>query len=205
MIDSRSFEYIMVLVIILNSLSLSMYDYNDRDSNGQFNQVLDKVNIAFTVVFIVEALLKIIAKGLIFHPESYLRIGWNLIDSIVVISGILELSFGSVKLKSLRVVRVFRPLKTINVIPSMKKLISALIESLPDFANVGIFLVYVFILFATLGVHQYNGSTYNVCRYKDKPENLTNWLYDDSFGRPCSLSGNGNFICPNNMTCGNHQ
>jgi hypothetical protein len=35
----------------------------------------------------------------------------------------------------------------------MKKLISALIESLPDFANVGIFLVYVFILFATLGVH----------------------------------------------------
>ena len=87
MIDSRSFEYIMVLVIILNSLSLSMYDYNDRDSNGQFNQVLDKVNIAFTVVFIVEALLKIIAKGLIFHPESYLRIGWNLIDSIVVISG----------------------------------------------------------------------------------------------------------------------
>lgn len=34
MIDSRSFEYMMVLVIILNSLSLSMYDYNDRDSNG---------------------------------------------------------------------------------------------------------------------------------------------------------------------------
>ena len=116
----------------------------------------------------------------------------------------MELSFGSVKLKSLRVVRVFRPLKTINVIPSMKKLIGALIESLPDFANVGIFLVYVFILFATLGVHQYNGSTYNMCRYKDKPENASNWLYDDSFGRPCSLSGNGNFICPNNMTCGNH-
>jgi hypothetical protein len=44
-------------------------------------------NIAFTIIFIGEAVLKILAKGLIFHPESYLRIGWNLIDSIVVISG----------------------------------------------------------------------------------------------------------------------
>jgi len=39
----------------------------------------------------------------------------------------------------------------------MKKLIQALIQSLPDFANVGAFLVYVFILFATMGLHQYNG------------------------------------------------
>jgi hypothetical protein len=35
----------------------------------------------------------------------------------------------------------------------MKKLIQALISSLPDFANVGTFLVYVFILFATMGLH----------------------------------------------------
>ena len=87
----------------------------------------------------------------------------------------------------------------------MKKLISALIHSLPDFANVGIFLIYVFILFATMGVHQYNGSIYNVCRYNEKPENSTHWTFDASFGRPCSTSGNGNFICPNGMHCGNHE
>jgi uncharacterized protein YqhQ len=63
----------------------------------------------------------------------------------------------------------------------MKKLISALINSLPDFANVGIFLVYVFILFATMGVFQYNGSTYNTCRYNKKPEDNKHWAYDDSF------------------------
>jgi len=40
---------------------------------------------------------------------------------------ILELAAGSIRLKSLRVVRVFRPLKSINVIPSMRKLIFALI------------------------------------------------------------------------------
>lgn len=60
----------------------------------------------------------------------------------------------------------------------MKKLIAALIQSLPDFANVGIFLVYVFILFATMGLHQYNGSLYNICRYKSEPESEAGWLYD---------------------------
>jgi len=35
----------------------------------------------------------------------------------------------------------------------MKKLINSLIHSLPDFVNVGIFLIFVFILFATMGVH----------------------------------------------------
>lgn len=35
----------------------------------------------------------------------------------------------------------------------MKKLMAALIHSIPEFANVGIFLVYVFLLFATIGLH----------------------------------------------------
>jgi hypothetical protein len=46
-----------------------------------------------------------------------------------------------------------RPLKTINVLPGMKKLISALINSIPEFANVLTFLVFVLVLFATIGLH----------------------------------------------------
>ena len=65
----------------------------------------------------------------------------------------LELSIESVKLKSLRILRIFRPLKTINAFPGMKKLISALITSIPDFVNVILFLVFIFMLFETLGLH----------------------------------------------------
>jgi hypothetical protein len=77
----------MVVVILMNSFSLSLYDYNDRDSDSNFNQILDLTNVIFTGVFIFEASIKIIARGLIFHPESYLKNGWNLIDSVVVVSG----------------------------------------------------------------------------------------------------------------------
>lgn len=87
MLVCRIFEYLMVFIIVLNSITLALYDYNDRDSTHMFNQINDQINIFFTSVFILEAVLKILAKGFIIHPESYLRNGWNLIDSIVVISG----------------------------------------------------------------------------------------------------------------------
>jgi Ion transport protein len=77
----------MVGVIMINSLILALYDYSDRDNNGTYNQILDKLNLGCSIIFIGEASIKIIAKGLIWHKEAYLRIGWNLIDALVVISG----------------------------------------------------------------------------------------------------------------------
>lgn len=57
----------MVGVILCNSLTLSLYDYKDRDSLSVYNQVLDMINLVFTAIFIVEASLKIFAKGFIIH------------------------------------------------------------------------------------------------------------------------------------------
>ena len=77
----------MITVILMNSISLSLIDYKDRDSKTVYNQTLDKLNIFFTGVFIVEATIKIFAQGLLFHPNAYLRSGWNIIDCLVVVFG----------------------------------------------------------------------------------------------------------------------
>jgi hypothetical protein len=45
------------------------------------------MNTGFTIIFIAEACLKIIAMGFILHKNAYLRNGWNIIDAIVVFSG----------------------------------------------------------------------------------------------------------------------
>lgn len=37
LVDSRYFEYLIVLVILMNSITLALYDYSDRDSIGEFN------------------------------------------------------------------------------------------------------------------------------------------------------------------------
>jgi hypothetical protein len=64
---------------------------------------------------------------------------------------------------------------------------------MPDFANVGVFLVFVFVLFATMGLHQYNGDYYNACRFSDKPFDNGTWPIDQEYKRVCSKTGLGNF------------
>jgi hypothetical protein len=72
---------------MLNSLSLALYDYEDRDNITIKNIFLENSGIFFTIAFTIECLMKIISQGFIFHPNAYLRDGWNWIDFIVVLSG----------------------------------------------------------------------------------------------------------------------
>jgi hypothetical protein len=68
-------------------INISLFDYADRDSITQRNQIVDQIDRVLTYVFIVEAALKIVAMGCILHRFSYLHQGWNIIDFIIVVSG----------------------------------------------------------------------------------------------------------------------
>jgi voltage-dependent calcium channel L type alpha-1D len=109
--------------------------------------VLSYLGNIFAVIFIIEALLKILAKGFILHKNAYLRDSWNILDFIIVITRyslfytITFLIFSLVDLlsflapansmkiniKAFRNLRVLRPLKSLNAVPSMKRLVSTLI------------------------------------------------------------------------------
>lgn len=71
---------------MLNSIALGLFDYTDRASKNTWNRALDKANMVFSIIYIAEATLKIIAFGLVRHQKAYLRETWNIIDFIVVLS-----------------------------------------------------------------------------------------------------------------------
>ena len=56
-----------------------------------------------------------------------------------------------------------------------------------------------------MGLHQYNGALYNICRYESSPpENATVWEFLPDESRACTQSGLGNYFCPDSMYCGNN-
>lgn len=63
------------------------------DEHSKINQILEKLDHAFTAVFAVEMILKIIDLGVLFHPGSYLREFWNIMDAVVVICAIFSFGF----------------------------------------------------------------------------------------------------------------
>jgi len=100
--------------------------------------------------------LKVIAQGFILHRDSYLRNFCNFNDFLVVLSGLLEMIIADNKV--LKLIRVScRPMKLVYQVQSIKQLIYSLIASLPEFTNIGIFKVFIFVLFATMGLQKYCG------------------------------------------------
>ena len=134
---------------------MALTDYNDRDNETQFNKTLERISTVFSYIFTVEFVLKVIAMGFIMHKKSYMRDPWNGLDFLVVISGLVEIfagDKGSKSVRALRVLRVLRPLKSINAFPKMRRIISALLSSLPALGNAVAFMMFIFLLFGILGV-----------------------------------------------------
>jgi hypothetical protein len=81
---------IITISILINTIGLSAYDYTDRDSLTKRNQKIDLIDSVLSVIFAVEAALKIFGMGFIIHKYSYIRQGWNILDFIIAISGLVS-------------------------------------------------------------------------------------------------------------------
>ena len=67
LVESPWFDFAILLAILGNSLSLAMYDYDDREAKTAWNQVMENIGLACSIIFIVECALKIIAMGFFLH------------------------------------------------------------------------------------------------------------------------------------------
>jgi len=83
------FDNFILLCIIVNSISLSFFDYSGRSEKN--NNIIEKLGYSFSVVFTFEAIVKIISMGFVINRFSYLRDPWNAIDFVIVLAGLLEL------------------------------------------------------------------------------------------------------------------
>lgn len=96
------------------------------------------IDSVMTGIFTFEVTLKIIALGFYLNgPDSFIRDSWNILDFIIVASALLSTVLGeSVPfLKSLRILRVLRPLRVISRNKGLKVAIISLGRSMPNIAR----------------------------------------------------------------------
>ncbi|KAK5856529.1 hypothetical protein PBY51_008118 [Eleginops maclovinus] len=124
-------------------------------------QVLDDCIFAF---FAVEMVIKMVALG-IFGPNCYLGDKWNQLDFVIVMAGVMEYSLDghNASLSAIRTVRVLRPLRAINRVPSMRILVTLLLDTLPMLGNVLLLCFFVFFIFGIVGVQLWAGLLRNRC------------------------------------------
>ncbi|XP_017283632.1 voltage-dependent T-type calcium channel subunit alpha-1I isoform X2 [Kryptolebias marmoratus] len=165
-----------MLVILLNCVTLGMFqpceDVTCLSEWCRILQVLDDCIFAF---FAVEMVIKMVALG-IFGSNCYLGDKWNQLDFVIVMAGVMEYSLDghNASLSAIRTVRVLRPLRAINRVPSMRILVTLLLDTLPMLGNVLLLCFFVFFIFGIVGVQLWAGLLRNRCFLREDIKTIYN-------------------------------
>uniref|UniRef100_A0A4W6BT40 Sodium channel protein n=1 Tax=Lates calcarifer TaxID=8187 RepID=A0A4W6BT40_LATCA len=121
------------------------------------------VEYTFTGIYTFESLIKILARGFCVGKFSFLRDPWNWLDfSVILMAYVTEfVDLGNVS--ALRTFRVLRALKTISVIPGLKTIVGALIQSVKKLSDVMILTVFCLSVFALIGLQLFMGNLRQKC------------------------------------------
>ncbi|XP_060241045.1 sodium channel protein type 10 subunit alpha isoform X2 [Meriones unguiculatus] len=175
------------------------------------NDLPEKIEYAFTVIYTFEALIKILARGFCLNEFTYLRDPWNWLDFSVITLAYVGAAVDLRGISGLRTFRVLRALKTVSVIPGLKVIVGALIHSVRKLADVTILTVFCLSVFALVGLQLFKGNLKNKCISNStephragnfSPEAAENVLIKPGTTEPL-LCGNGSDAghCPDGYIC----
>ena len=183
-IQSTWFEVTIILLIILNSVLLAIYDYQNPDEGSVRNKIVWYSEPFFIVAFTLEAIVKSIALGFVLNEGTYLRDPWNWLDFIVVLTSLLSLIPGMTNVSVIRTFRLFRPLRSLTTLPMLKSIISTIFLSMSSLGEIMVLAILYFYIFAILGVSLWHGEIHYRCRQTPEPVN-GDWAVVEGDERLC--------------------
>ncbi|XP_062421881.1 sodium channel protein type 4 subunit alpha B isoform X2 [Pungitius pungitius] len=121
------------------------------------------VEYVFTFIYTFEATIKVLSRGFCVGGFTFLKDPWNWLDFMVISMAYVTefVDLGNVSV--LRTFRVLRALKTITVIPGLKTIVGALIQSVKKLADVMILTVFCLSVFALIGLQLFMGNLRQKC------------------------------------------
>ena len=141
-VESARFQHFIVAVIVINAITLGLE--TSPTMMAQAGGLLLALDRAALIVFVVE-----IAMKLIVYRFGFFRSGWNVFDFVVIggsLLAIVAITLAPVGegFAVLRSLRILRALRLVSVIPSMRKVVSALLRAIPGMGSVVTLLLLVF-------------------------------------------------------------
>ncbi|XP_042161441.1 calcium channel, voltage-dependent, P/Q type, alpha 1A subunit, b [Oncorhynchus tshawytscha] len=182
----------ILATIIANCIVLALEQHLPENDKTPLSERLDDTEPYFIAIFCFESGIKILALGFALHKGSYLRNGWNAMDFVVVLTGILSAVGSEFDLRTLRAVRVLRPLKLVSGIPSLQVVLKSIMKAMIPLLQIGLLLFVAILMFAIIGLEFYMGKFHTTCF-----DIATDEIYDEL---PCGTELPSR-LCPNGTTC----
>lgn len=147
-IEQPLFQRTILLLIVLNAVILGME--TSPSLVAQWGPWMRAVDNFILAIFVVEISLRLLV-----HRLAFFRDPWSLFDFIVVAIALIP---ASGQLGILRALRVLRVLRMISLVPSMRRVVGALLAAIPGLSSIALVLALIFYVSAVITTNLYGAS-----------------------------------------------
>ncbi|MEG3638063.1 ion transporter [Magnetococcus sp. PR-3] len=148
--NNKLFELMVIFVIIFSALVIGAKTF---EVGSTLDVVLNLLDVAITIFFLVEISIRMLADRSL---KKFFSQGWNVFDFIIVTISLIPMAEADLALVA-RLLRIFRVLRLVSIIPELRILISALFRALPRMGYVALLMFIIFYIYAALGSFLFEG------------------------------------------------
>jgi len=147
--NNKAFEYFVIGVILFSALLIGVKIY---EVPTRLLQILEVLDLLVTLFFLVEVIIRMVAEG---GVKRFFSQGWNLFDFVIVVASLMPVDQSEMALLG-RLLRVFRVLRLVSVIPELRVMLNSFVKSIPRMGYVTLLMFIMFYIYAAIGSMFFN-------------------------------------------------
>ncbi|MCU7814402.1 MAG: ion transporter [Candidatus Thiodiazotropha sp. (ex Rostrolucina anterorostrata)] len=142
--ENKIFETFVILVIIVSALMIGAKTYPIPPAVVQVLRFLD---VGVTLFFLAEIIVRMIAEQ---NLTRFFSKAWNLFDFVIVTASMIPVEDSEAALLG-RLLRIFRVLRLVSIIPELRVLLNAFVTAIPRMGYVSLLMFIIFYIYAAVG------------------------------------------------------
>jgi voltage-gated sodium channel len=141
---NKLFETFVIGVIIASALLIGAKTYEET---SRFDQLINRLDLGVTLFFLFEIIVRMAAEK---RLVDFFKKGWNIFDFVIVVASLVPINDSEMVLVA-RLLRVFRVLRLVSMVPELRMLLTALVKSIPRMGYVALLMFIIFYIYAAIG------------------------------------------------------
>ena len=142
--ENKTFEFFVIFIIIMSALVIGAKTYDIPQQTLNFVRMMD---VGITIFFLTEILIRMLAED---RFVNFFKSGWNIFDFIIVVASLVPVDDSEAALLG-RLLRIFRVLRLVSIIPELRVLLNAFVTAIPRMGYVSLLMFIIFYIYAAAG------------------------------------------------------
>ena len=142
--NNKAFELLVIAVIIFSALVIGVKTYALPPLALKAIVFLDW---CITFFFLAEITVRYLGEP---DKKRFFRSGWNVFDTLIVTISLIPVEDSELALIG-RLVRIFRVLRMVSIIPELRMLLNSLLKAMPQLGYVALMMFIIFYIYAAVG------------------------------------------------------